>query len=165
MGFCAAFVGGRRLSQTIIPPTCEMRRFACGLVVLGLLVAQEGWAKGTDLNGDGVFSKDELLQARQKQLDKKFVKIDTNQDGQISMDELQGQRGGIAKKADANKDGVITKAEAQAYMNQTLDKYMQKKDVNADGKLDQNERKRQPKSATQQSNSKSQKKLNGTNSN
>ena len=141
-----------------------MRRLTYGLVVLGLLAAQGVWAKGTDLNGDGVFSKDELLQARQKQLDKKFAKLDTNHDGQISMDELQGQRGGIAKKADVNKDGVITKAEAQAYMNQSLDKYMQKKDVNADGKLDQNERKRQPKSATQ-SNSNSQKKLNSDNSN
>ena len=126
-----------------------MRRLTYGLVVLGLLAAQGVWAKGTDLNGDGVFSKDELLQARQNQLDKKFAKLDTNHDGQISMDELNGQRGGIAKKADVNKDGVITKAEAQAYMNQSLDKYMQKKDVNADGKLDQNERKRQPKSVTQ----------------
>ena len=91
-----------------------MRRLTYGLVVLGLLAAQGVWAKGTDLNGDGVFSKDELLQARQKQLDKKFAKLDTNHDGQISMDELNGQRGGIAKKADVNKDGVITKAEALA---------------------------------------------------
>ena len=141
-----------------------MRRLTYGLVVLGLLAAQGVWAKGTDLNGDGVFSKDELLQARQKQLDKKFAKLDTNHDGQISMDELNGQRGGIAKKADVNKDGVITQAEARAHMNQSLDKYMQKKDVNADGKLDQNERKRLPKSATQ-SNSKSQKKINSDNSN
>lgn len=141
-----------------------MRRLTYGLVVLGLLAAQGVWAKGTDLNGDGVFSKDELLQARQKQLDKKFAKLDTNHDGQISMDELNGQRGGIAKKADVNKDGVITQAEARAHTNQSLDKYMQKKDVNADGKLDQNERKRQPKSATQ-SNSKSQKKINSDNSN
>ena len=51
-----------------------------------------------------------------------------------------------------------------AHMNQSLDKYMQKKDTNADGVLDQNERKRKPKSATQ-SNSKSQKKLNSDNSN
>ena len=141
-----------------------MRRLTYGLVVLGLLAAQGVWAKGTDLNGDGVFSKDELLQARQKQLDKKFVKLDANQDGQITMDELKGKRGGVAKKADVNKDGVITQAEARAHMNQSLDKYMQKKDVNADGVLDQNERKRKPKSATQ-SNSKSQKKLNSTNTN
>ena len=59
---------------------------------------------------------------------------------------------------------MITQAEARAHMNQSLDKYMQKKDANADGVLDQNERKRKPKSATQ-SNSKSQKKLNSTNTN
>ena len=123
-----------------------MRRLGYGLVVLGMLAAQGAWAKGTDLNGDGVFSKDELLQARQKQLDKKFVKLDANQDGQITMDELKGKRGGVAKKADVNKDGVITQAEAKAHMVQNLDKYMQKKDANNDGALDQNERKRQPKS-------------------
>ena len=123
-----------------------MRRLGYGLVVLGMLAAQGAWAKGTDLNGDGVFSKDELLQARQKQLDKKFVKLDANQDGQITMDELKGKRGGVAKKADVNKDGVITQAEAKAHMAQNLDKYMQKKDANNDGALDQNERKRQPKS-------------------
>ena len=123
-----------------------MRRLGYGLVVLGMLAAQGAWAKGTDLNGDGVFSKGELLQARQKQLDKKFVKLDANQDGQITMDELKGKRGGVAKKADVNKDGVITQAEAKAHMVQNLDKYMQKKDANNDGALDQNERKRQPKS-------------------
>ena len=123
-----------------------MRRLAYGLVVLGMLAAQGAWAKGTDLNGDGVFSKDELLQARQKQLDKKFVKLDANQDGQITMDELKGKRGGVAKKADVNKDGVITQAEAKAHMTHSLDQYMQKKDANNDGALDQNERKRQPKS-------------------
>ncbi len=126
---------------------CEMRRLGYGLLLLGLLAAQGVWAKGTDVNGDGVFSKDELLQARQKQLDKKFTKLDTNQDGVISMDELKGQRGGVAKKADVNKDGVITQAEARAHMSQSLDRYMQKKDANSDGVLDQNERKRQSKSA------------------
>ena len=123
-----------------------MRRLGYGLVVLGMLAAQGAWAKGTDLNGDGVFSKGELLQARQKQLDKKFVKLDANQDGQITMDELKGKRGGVAKKADVNKDGVITQAEAKAHMTHSLDQYMQKKDANNDGALDQNERKRQPKS-------------------
>ena len=119
-----------------------MRRLGYGLVVLGMLAAQGAWAKGTDLNGDGVFSKGELLQARQKQLDKKFVKLDANQDGQITMDELKGKRGGVAKKADVNKDGVITQAEARAHLSENVDRYMQKKDANKDGLLDPNERKR-----------------------
>ena len=116
--------------------------FVYGLLLAGVLGTQSVLAKGTDIDGDGVFSKEEITQARYKQLDKKFEKLDTNKDGQVSMDELKGQRGGIAKKADANKDGVITKAEARAYTDQSVDKYMQKKDLNRDGKLDKEERSR-----------------------
>ena len=49
---------------------------------------------------------------------------------------------GIAKKADVNKDGVITQAEARAHLSENVDRYMQKKDANKDGLLDPNERKR-----------------------
>ena len=119
-------------------------------IVVALLGMQSASAKGsTDINGDGLFSKDEIVQARQKQLDKKFTKLDTNQDGQITMDELNTKKRGvgIAKKADVNKDGVITQAEARAHMSQSVDKYMQQKDLNGDGQLDQQERKRKAKSA------------------
>ena len=128
-----------------------MRQIVLGVgIVVALLGMQSASAKGsTDINGDGLFSKDEIVQARQKQLDKKFTKLDTNQDGQITMDELNTKKRGvgIAKKADANKDGVITQAEARAHMSQSVDKYMQKKDLNGDGQLDQQERKRKAKSA------------------
>ena len=126
-----------------------MRQIVLGVgIVVALLGMQSASAKGsTDINGDGLFSKDEIVQARQKQLDKKFTKLDANQDGQITMDELNTKKRGvgIAKKADANKDGVITQAEARAHMSQSVDKYMQKKDTNNDGALSPDERKRKAK--------------------
>ena len=128
-----------------------MRQIVLGVgIIMTLLGMQSASAKGsTDINGDSLFSKDEIVQARQKQLDKKFTKLDTNQDGQITMDELNTKKRGvgIAKKADANKDGVITQAEARAHMSQSVEKYMQKKDLNGDGQLDPQERKRKAKSA------------------
>ena len=117
------------------------RVFSAFLLGSMLLLSHSVMAKGTDVNGDGVFSKDEVLQARQKQLDKKFVKFDQNQDGQITLNEMDGKRGGLAKKADVNKDGVITTAEAREHMNKNVDKYFAKKDANSDGVLDEKERK------------------------
>jgi EF hand len=101
--------------------------------------AQGALAKGTDQDGDGRFSKAEITQKRQEQLDKKFAALDVNQDGQLTADELNGKRG-IAKKSDANSDGVITKAEAKAQMTQNIDKYLNKKDMNKDGFVDKEER-------------------------
>ena len=66
--------------------------------------------------------------------------------GQLTMDELKGKRGGVAKRADINKDGVITKEEARAHLSDNVDKYMQKKDLNGDGFVDKDERKRKVKS-------------------
>lgn len=117
------------------------RVFSAFLLGSMLLLSHAVVAKGTDVNGDGIFSKDEVLQARQKQLDKKFVKLDQNQDGQITLNEMDGKRGGLAKKADVNKDGVITTAEAREHMNNNVDKYFAKKDANSDGVLDEKERK------------------------
>lgn len=112
------------------------------LVMTILLGSQAVMAKSTDTDGDGKFSKAEISAQRQVQLDKKFAKFDTNQDGQLTMDELKGKRGGVAKKADVNKDGVITKDEARAHLSNNIDKYMQKKDTNGDGFIDQDERRR-----------------------
>ena len=130
------------------------------LVAVGLLASQFSFAKGTDTDGDGRFSKAEITQNRQVQLDKKFSKADTNQDGQISMDELHGKRKGISKKADLNKDGVITKDEAQAHLSENVGKYLQKKDANGDGYVDQDERKRKPKSVESKSKKASKKQNN-----
>lgn len=110
-----------------------------GVVLMTALCGQVAVAKGQDVNGDGVVSKDELLQSREKNLDRRFDKLDTNHDGVLTQDELAGKRG-IAKKADANGDGVITREEARAHMRQNADKYMAKRDTNHDGKLEADER-------------------------
>ena len=112
------------------------------LALVALLSTPTVFAKGTDTDGDGKFSKTEVTAQRQKQLDKKFEKFDTNQDGQLTMDEIKGKRGGIAKKADVNKDGVITKDEARMHLSGSIDNYFQKKDMNGDGLIDKDERKR-----------------------
>ncbi|MBS1175411.1 MAG: hypothetical protein H6R05_1542 [Burkholderiaceae bacterium] len=115
--------------------------FSLSFMVM-LLGSQMAIAKGTDTDGDGKFSKAEISEQRQVQLNKKFAKFDTNQDGQLTMDEINGKRGGVAKKADTNKDGVITKDEARAHLLVNVDKYLQKKDTNGDGFVDKDERKR-----------------------
>ena len=123
----------------------KFKVFALSLMAM-LWGSQMALAKGTDTDGDGKFSKAEITAQRQAQLDKKFAKLDTNQDGQLTMDELKGKRGGVAKRADINKDGVITKEEARAHLSDNVDKYMQKKDLNGDGFVDKDERKRKVKS-------------------
>ena len=121
------------------------------LALLMSVGTQVAVAKGTDTDGDGKFSKAEITAQRQAQLDKKFVKLDTNQDGQLTVDELKGKRGGVAKKADANKDGVITKDEARAHSSGSIDKNKQKKDVNGDGYIDKDERKRKASAGSKKS--------------
>lgn len=122
------------------------KMFSITTAVLLLMGAPLSQARGTDQDGDGRFSKAEITQKRQEQLDKKFIKLDTNQDGQLTADELNGKKG-VAKKADSNNDGVITKAEAKSQMTQNIDKYLSKKDTNKDGFVDKEERaKRKPSS-------------------
>jgi hypothetical protein len=58
------------------------------------------------------------------------------------MDELAGQKLSVAKAADADKDGVITLAEAKKHSEATVDKRMAKKDTDKDGKLSKEERQR-----------------------
>ena len=94
--------------------------------------------KAADTNGDGMISRAEA--AALPMIAKHFDEIDTNHDGQITMDELrafhQQRRAAMAaehfKKIDTDGDGRISKAEAQANAPR-LFKHFDQIDTNGDG--------------------------------
>lgn len=116
-------------------------------IVLALMVAAlcggNAFAKGnvTDANGDGVFSRDEMIAAGAQRYEKKFSKADVNADGKVTLDEISGKKLSVAKSADQNKDGVITREEVKEHVTKSIDKRLAKKDINKDGMLSKEERK------------------------
>jgi Ca2+-binding EF-hand superfamily protein len=117
-------------------------------------MAGEGMLQRIDTNGDGMISKAENRAAAEA----RFARMDANGDGTIGADERgkrrwkrgEGRRGGDATqggpgpmaggkrhsmKADANSDGVITRAEFDA-SNAARFAAM---DINKDGKIDASE--------------------------
>jgi hypothetical protein len=116
-------------------------------IVLALMVAAlcggNAFAKGnvTDANGDGVFSRDEMIAAGVQRYEKKFSKADVNADGKVTLDEISGKKLSVAKSADQNKDGVITREEVKEHVTKSIDKRLAKKDINKDGMLSKEERK------------------------
>lgn len=125
-----------------------MRNWVLMTVVASALVAGTVHAKGnaTDANGDGSFSREEMVAAGVQRYEKRFVKADVNGDGKVTLDEIAGKKLSVAKKADINKDGVITRDEVKVYVGQTVDKRLVKKDANKDGALSKEERKRKTES-------------------
>ena len=119
-----------------------------------------------DKNGDGKVTQEERDAARQARFDKHFVEIDKDGNGQISKAEMQaahearkerrgdhhgmggpgrkphwggrhgGMHGGRMAMMDANKDGVLTKAE---FMAKPLEMF-ERADANKDGTVTQAER-------------------------
>lgn len=116
-----------------------------------------------DTNNDGQITKEERDAAHQARFEQHFKAMDTDGNGQISQAEMKaahearkemrgkhrgmrhgdGQRGGRhggfghgMAKADANDDGVVTKAEFQA---KALERFV-KADTNKDGTVTQAER-------------------------
>lgn len=106
-----------------------------------------------DTNGDGMISKAE----NRAMVEARFARMDTNKNGTIDADE-RGKRGGKWKRdgkrgagkaggpgmggmmmADANKDGVITRAEYDAMSAQRFTSL----DTNKDGRIDATEMKAQ----------------------
>ena len=122
-----------------------MRKWSVVVVVAGALVVGVAQAKGraTDANGDGSFSREEMVAAGVQRYEKRFVKADVNGDGKVTLDEIAGKKLSVAKRADINKDGVITRDEVKVYVGQSVDKRLAKKDANKDGALSKDERKRQ----------------------
>lgn len=117
-----------------------MNKKISGLLVC-ILISGNVCAKSnaTDANGDGMFSRDEMIAAAMVRYEKKFVKADLNNDGRLTIDELTGKRL-VAKAADLNKDGVITRDELKLYVVKMVDKRLAKKDLNRDGVLSKDER-------------------------
>ncbi len=93
-----------------------------------------------DTDGDGKFSRAEI--AQYKGLAKNFDKIDTNNDGYLTKDEMKAQHAKSAesklKAIDSNQDGRISRAEADA-KTPMLAKHFDKIDANKDGFIDKAE--------------------------
>ena len=51
-----------------------------------------------DMNGDGLLSKSEMLDAHRERIEKIFIKFDKNDDGNLSRDELTAVKKEMRKK-------------------------------------------------------------------
>jgi len=89
--------------------------------------------KAADTNADGLISRAEA--AALPRIAERFDELDTNKDGQLSFEELRAGRGKHRgqgehfKRADADKDGKVSKAEALAAAAAAFDRA----DTNKDG--------------------------------
>ena len=89
-----------------------------------------------DTNNDGAITKAEYL----ADVDARFAKRDANKDGKISKEERPGggeRRGGrMMDRIDTDNDGAISLDEQRAQSTRRFERI----DTNSDGKLDQSER-------------------------
>jgi hypothetical protein len=79
------------------------------------------WFDKLDLNKDGFVTQDELKQAREtrgaqmrEKMDEKFKEADTNNDGQLSLEEVQAKMPRLAEhftELDKDKNGQLSKEE------------------------------------------------------
>lgn len=89
-----------------------------------------------DANNDGVITKVEFLE----DVDARFAKLDANKDGKISKEERpgggEGRGGRMMGRIDTDNDGTISLDEQRAQATRRFERI----DTNGDGKLDQAER-------------------------
>ena len=100
--------------------------------------------KAADTNNDGLISRAEA-DAKLPRVAKHFDQLDTNKDGQIAPDEFKAGHAmakakllAHAAKVDGDKDGFVSKAEAEANAPR-LAKHFDEIDANKDGKLSREE--------------------------
>ncbi|MGN5374541.1 EF-hand domain-containing protein [Sphingomonas hankookensis] len=112
-----------------------------GIALPGIVVAQTPPSSPRPM-ADGVLTRAEAV----ANADRRFDRLDTDRDGRISAAERQPQgddgatpgRGGgrMLERADANRDGVITREEFRAAAMRMFDR----QDTNKDGRIDAAER-------------------------
>ena len=127
----------------------------CGLAAMPLAAAgQEGRFAAADADRNGVLSRAEV-ERRLPRLALRFDEIDRNRDGSLSPDELRAHarvrkapdgraEGGFAahfRRADADGDGALTRAEAAEGLPRVAAKF-DLLDANRDGRLTQDELRR-----------------------
>lgn len=100
--------------------------------------------KAMDENKDGHVSKSEYLAYQAKRAEKQFAKLDHNQDGELSADELNaggrtfrhhhdGRR--LFQRLDSNHDGVVSAEESRS----AATAWFNKLDTNHDNKISEDE--------------------------
>ena len=98
-----------------------------------------------DANKDGSISRDEFTKAREQRVERRIVKREERKSSPKESRDVRrhmrmhgpgGFGGGMIKMADANKDGQITQAEAEALALQHFDQM----DTNRDGQVTPEER-------------------------
>ena len=128
-----------------------MRLSAVGLILCGLAAplaaaAQEGRFAAADADRDGLLSRAEVERSLPR-LAARFDAIDRNRDGALSPEELRASRGGKARdrtgeggfaehfrRADADGDGALTRAETETGLPRLAAKF-DRIDSNRDERL------------------------------